>query len=548
MKKAAKRIIGLALAMVCLLVYIPQSHAVHSSALPSEFYLTQNVRGTCTLCSSAMMIRASMLLRGNQNWSTVTENSLRPDAWLNGTGLWWNFSHTVGNTTIQVGHGTFNGISAQDLKALLDKHPEGIVFYCGKIPHAVYLAGYEGDVFYCADTVEQYSGKMIRLDQSYLAAKYGNQATILKNATAYWYVADYIENGHSVTCHCSDTYAGTYVATAVSTELRIRAGHGTGYSILGTIPYGGEVTVLKASGKGSNDWAHVIYNGVVGYASMGYLKKIGQAGTVDADVLHIRSEASTNATILGYLERGTRVDILQTKQVGTTLWGRIDKGWISMDYVKMDEPVTPPQQPVTQMGTVTVDVLNIRANAGTGYAILGYLQRGNRVEILETKQVGTTLWGRTQKGWISMDYVKLDAAQPDPDPEQPEQTEQTGTVTVDILYIRANAGTGYAILGYLQRGNQVKILETKQVGTMLWGRVEQGWISLSYVALDAAQPEQMGTVTVDILYIRANAGTGYAILGYLQRGDQVKILETKQVGTMLWGRTDKGWISMDYVR
>ena len=548
MKKVAKRIIGITLALACLLVYIPQSYAAQIPTLPSDFFLTQNVSGTCTLCSAAMMIRSSIYRHGNSNWAKVTENGLRSDGWLSGAGLRWSFSHTVGNTTVQVGHQKVSGVTVQELKNILLEHPEGIVLYCAKVPHAVFLTGFDGDTFYCADTVEGISGQQIMLSLSWLGIKYGSQAAVLKNVTAYWYVADYIVDGHSLNCECTDTYAGTYVSTSASTQLRIRAGHGTNYAILSTIPYGAEVTVLKASGQGDSDWAHVIYDGVIGYASMQYLEKIGDPGTVTTDVLYIRAGAGTTYTVLGYLQRGTRVDILETKQVGTMLWGRTCHGWISMSYVKMDEAEPEPEPtPQGQMGTVTTDILNIRANAGTEYTALGCLERGARVEILETKQVGTVLWGRIDKGWISMAYVQLDGATSEP---EPTPQSQMGTVTTDILNIRANAGTGYTALGCLHRGTRVEILETKQVGTTLWGRIDKGWISMDYVQLDGANAEPetiIGTINTYCLRIRNGAGTTAAVVGCYYSGTQVEILETTVVNGVTWGRTDKGWISMEYV-
>lgn len=74
-------------------------------------------------------------------------------------------------------------------------------------------------------------------------------------------------------CSCSDSYAGTYTCTTSSSRLTIRSGHGTGYGTVGYIPSGAKVSVSKASGSSAQDWAHVTYNGVSGYASMQYLRK-----------------------------------------------------------------------------------------------------------------------------------------------------------------------------------------------------------------------------------------------------------------------------------
>ena len=72
-------------------------------------------------------------------------------------------------------------------------------------------------------------------------------------------------------CSCSAKYAGEYVCTA-GDYMNIRAGHGTKYEVLGRIPAGALVVVTKASGDGDDDWAHVIYDGISGYASMEYLE------------------------------------------------------------------------------------------------------------------------------------------------------------------------------------------------------------------------------------------------------------------------------------
>ena len=56
------------------------------------------------------------------------------------------------------------------------------------------------------------------------------------------------------------------------------------------------------------------------------------------------------------------------------------------------------------------------------------------------------------------------------------------------------------------------------------------------------------TVTSNTLNIRSGAGTSNAKVGQYKKGDQIVIYEEKTVGTQSWGRTDKGWVCMDYVK
>ena len=619
MKAVWKRVMCLAL-VLCLLGTVPIAQAAGLD-LPEEILLTQKGSGTCTLCSAAMMLRSAMYRNGSADWSTVTQEAIRIPAWLDGVGLRWSFKYTAESCVVNVSHRSVSGISAENLKAVLDQHPEGIVLYCGNIPHAVFLLGYEDDVFYCAETVMQYSEEIIPLAESWLGDQYGDQTAVLDRVTAYWYVSSY-ESRNQGECTCGEEFSGLYRVTDANERILIRAGHGAEYSVAAYVSTGEEVQVIKASGTGEGDWAHVRYNGITGYARMDQLERIGdlpetQWGTVTGDDLRIRAGAGTAYEVLGYLMTGDRVEILEQKTVGAMTWGRTDAGWISLTYVKLDEPL-PEEPPVTEppvteppvteppvteppvteppvteppvteppmteppvtepeaagvMGTVTGDDLRIRTGPGTGYEVLDYLMRGDRVEILEQKTVGAMTWGRTEMGWISMTYVKLDEPAEEPPVTEPPATEPPateppateppatepepagimGTVTGDYLRLRAGAGTSHEVLDFLMIGDRVEILEQKTVNGMTWGRTEKGWISLDYVDLDQPESDEpteswMGTVRADCLRIRAGAGLDHEIVGFLYYGAKVEILDEVTVDGMTWGRTGDGWISLDYV-
>ena len=187
-------------------------------------------------------------------------------------------------------------------------------------------------------------------------------------------------------------------------------------------------------------------------------------------------------------------------------------------------------------------------------------------------------WGKMKDGWISMSYVVLDKAQttnpettvPEttvPETTAPAVTKVTGTVKANGgLAVRKGPGTGYGVVKYLSNGAKVTITEQKKVGTMTWGKVSDGWISMTYVVLDKAQtttpettvPETTtpkteestltGKVKVsDALSVRKGAGTSYAVVKYLYNGTKVTITKTQTVGGTKWGYIGSGWICMDYV-
>ena len=404
----------------------------------------------------------------------------------------------------------------------------------------------------------------------------------------------------------NDTAEGTKVTITVD-ELNVRQGPGTNYTASGKLNTGEQVNITQTMVVGNYTWGK-FYGGWIrlDYTDYPFPENEGTqapdpsapvTGTVKvSDYLRVRSGPSTAYGVVDYLENGTKVEILEQKIVGYMTWGRIAKGWISLDYVTLDTdvntqppateppatepPVTEPpateppatEPPATepdsgntavQTGTVKVnDFLRIRSGAGTSYSIAGYLSPNERVEITETKQVGSVTWGKIGAGWISLDYVVLDSntdtgssGSDNTTGGSPSQSV-TGTVKVnDYLRIRSGPSTSYAIAGYLSPNEKVEILEQKTVGSTVWGRISKGWISLDYVVLDnqtSTAPEQTPTntrtVTADCLRIRSSAGTSNAVVGYLYTGAKVEILETTMVGDTQWGRITQGWISMDYVK
>ena len=277
-------------------------------------------------------------------------------------------------------------------------------------------------------------------------------------------------------------------------------------------------------------------------------------GTITGNGLNIRSEPNTETSkIQGTYNKGDTVTILEVKNG----WGRTNKGWIKMDYVKTDTSTNTNTNTNTDnntsssnsnvsgngstnvilKGIVVAKELNIRSSADIDGDRLGSYTYGNRVEILE-KSGG---WGRTNKGWISLNYVYQDGTT--------GSNTGSGTVTASELRIRSGPGTGYDTVGAYTEGDTVTILEQFTYNDVTWGCTNKGWISLDYVDMDGTSvgSDQTGTVTGSGLRIRGGPGTGYAVVGSLDSGDRVTIYKTTTVDGTTWGNIDKGWISMDYV-
>lgn len=74
------------------------------------------------------------------------------------------------------------------------------------------------------------------------------------------------------------------------------------------------------------------------------------------------------------------------------------------DFSPEEETEEPTEAGVTK--TVTSKTLNIRSGAGTKHEKVGTYKKGDVITIYEETKVGSQMWGRTDKGWVCMDYVE----------------------------------------------------------------------------------------------------------------------------------------------
>ena len=374
----------------------------------------------------------------------------------------------------------------------------------------------------------------------------------------------------------------------VTSVLNIRSSPSTEATVVGTLYAGDKIEVSRREVVTGIDWAYIIAP-EAGWVVMEFVEMdlpseqpsgpdtstpaaSGNAGTLDnkdstnikgvvnANGLNIRSAPGTEDTkVQGSYNKGDVITILEIKDG----WGRTNKGWVKLEYVNTNsttansgtsnQTTTKPTTIVSNgstavvlRGVVKVTDLNIRSEGSTNGTRLGSMNYGDRVEILEKD--GN--WGRTSDGWICLDYIYQDGTT--------GSKTANGTVTGDQLNIRSGPGTGYASVGSYSAGDRIKILEQFTFNGKTWGCTNKGWVSMDYVDVGNGTGDsnaentdsngnKTGTVIGNGLNIRSGAGTDYPALGTLNYGDRVTILEEKMVGDTTWGKIDKGWISLAFI-
>lgn len=245
--------------------------------------------------------------------------------------------------------------------------------------------------------------------------------------------------------------------------LNVRAGAGTGYSIVKALAKNSQVTVYEMS----NGWAR-IGNGQ--WVSAAYLAEgsasnttvVTQTKYVKVNTsLNVRIGAGTQYRSIGSLKNGTKVTVYE-EQNGFSKIG--DSQWVSSQYLS-----DAPQVTTKTMYVKVNSSLNIRKGAGTGFSTVGSLKNGQAVTVYEESNG----WSRIGNGqWVSSQYLTSNATK--------EVTYPVKYVTANGgLNVRAGAGKGYRIVGGIPKGAKVTVYETRSG----WSRIGNGrWVSSTYLA------------------------------------------------------------------
>lgn len=439
--------------------------------------------------------------------------------------------------------------------------------------------------------------------------------------------------------------------TVVSDTTNVRKNAGDAAELAFTLSKGTEVEVSQICQVGENIWGKItdikaITSGSVG-SSTGwinlaskYVKRSTEitieeekkssdehdtgliATVIDTDVVKVRKTGGLYGAVIGSLNRGVTVRVweeaknkqwykLDTNQNGT--YDYDGDGWVSAKYLNVREGTVGGAQTVTDSkgnqvttdGTGTGVVantysgVNVRQGAGTGYAAVGKLLPGTTVQILELANGGK--WGRTDKGWVCMDYISMVSYNPASDTAAADPSKGTAVDSLDKVDKTTTTAvyTGKVVnpegvtvmkepvnfdpsetdniaentVRTLSNGAAVTIHELAEVTRTIksdedslgsdktyttitsvtyWARTNDGWIidPESNLQLDALD-EKIHTVTgADTLKVRDSGSQNGTVIDALKKGDQVSVTALEIEKDKVWGRIETsegtGWIRLDY--
>ncbi len=293
-------------------------------------------------------------------------------------------------------------------------------------------------------------------------------------------------------------------AKVTATSLNVRATPSTSGAIVGKITKGNTVNIVDES-KG---WAKITYNGKDAWISSQYINKTqtnststenstSKSAIVNASSLNVRSSASTSASIVTNLSRGSKVTVV--KESGS--WSQIKTasgktGWVASQYLQAGSGSSTPNKnsgsTSSKSATVNASSLNVRSSASTSASIVTNLSRGSKVTVV--KESGSWSQIKTasgQTGWVASQYLQAGSGSSTPTSNSGSTTSKSAVVNASSLNVRSSASTSASVVTNLSRGSKVTVV--KESGS--WSQIktasgQTGWVASQYLQADSGQSSQ----------------------------------------------------------
>ena len=348
-------------------------------------------------------------------------------------------------------------------------------------------------------------------------------------------------------------------AVLTGSDVNLRSGAGTGYSVIGSLYLGQRVTVIDNSDA---NWAKIrTESGQEGYCTKEFLQisdgsgsnageevSIGKA--ITTDYLNLRSGAGLNHNVLTVLAKGAVVDVIDNSD-GT--WVKVKTndgtvGYCSKDYLQMEVAPTTVSLSETERtvtagesfeftATISDESLPTAVSTNAGAVQVTYLRQEGNTHIyqIQALQAGNAEIRISANGACASLQVTVDAA-------QQETQGQQATVNADYLNIRSGKGTDTSIIGGLTQGSVVTILDNSDAN---WVKIRtaggiEGYVAREYLTgaetpSEPTTPETpsettTATVNADVLNVRSGKGTDTSIVGTIRNGETVTVLDNSDAG------------------
>lgn len=306
----------------------------------------------------------------------------------------------------------------------------------------------------------------------------------------------------------------------VTSTLRIRESASTDSSVIGTMRNGNTFDIISKSGN----WYQIKYNGITGYVHGDYVKEVTASSAVStkgkvynvATNLRVRSGASTDSSILGYLTNNTEVNIVGTEGSWYKIQYNSGYGYVSKDYITVNgsssnngsssDNNSSSETEINKTGyvyNVSSGGLRVRKEASTSSTVLGTLYSGNSVNIIGETGSWYKIKYNSSYAYVHKDYITDNKPSSESNSgnnssnnnnSSSETMNAIGVVTnvSSNLRVRQQPSSSSLVLGYVLNNEKVNITGKEGNWYKINFKGSTGYVSVDYVRISNGNDTNSG--------------------------------------------------------
>ncbi|CEO26518.1 C40 family peptidase [Paraclostridium sordellii] len=207
---------------------------------------------------------------------------------------------------------------------------------------------------------------------------------------------------------------------------------------------------------------------------------------------------------------------------------------------------------------VTGNSVNFRKGPGTNYNSIGKLNKGDRVEYLETVGSWIKVKHNSNEGFIHSNYISTSSNTGESNEDTSVKSEKQ--VTGNRVNFRKGPGTNYSVITSLNKGTKVGYISESNGWAKISYNGNIGYMSTNYLAtIDSnsggnnSESNEDGTVksekqvTGNRVNFRKGPGTNYSVITSLNKGTKVGYISESNGWAKVNYNGTIGYMSVNYI-
>ena len=284
---------------------------------------------------------------------------------------------------------------------------------------------------------------------------------------------------------------------------------------------------------------------------------------VEANLLNVRLEPSSTATVIGTVKKDNIFEFTKTKTAEGITWYYINVsnvrcGWVMGTYVKvLDENATVKTTPKNGTLTVISDNVDARMGAGSNYESVFVVNKNETYKYIDIKDG----WYRislpdNKTGWIASAYVKVNGSPNSGSNEETTASTTDSTTAGTVGSTTTEETTASSAAASSSSASATKTETTKSSAKASTPSKPESTTSTTGIpvsptaAAGVTKNVTVGTVKVSssALLVRKGPGTEYAKIGSVSNGSTVVIVSKGSSWHEIEYGTGTGYVSASCIK